>query len=132
MLSFLKKSPIPRVLPVVALLVFLISRIETTRDEHLKLLAKVPLGSGVKAIAPLVAEECVLSSSVHEKQDRGTWIHTEDRGEYGKSGISDIGAKPFTGTITLFVAGPVGNHTTAVFTFKKGILVNKDWGFLPG
>ncbi len=132
MLNFLKKSAIPRVLLGIALLVFLISRIETTSDDHLKLLAKVPLGSSVKAIKPLLNEEYVQGSSVHEKQDRGTWVHTEDRVDYESSGVAEPGAKPFTGEIYVFVDGPLGNDTMVEFTFKNGVLVKKGWGFLPG
>lgn len=116
----------------VALLVVLISRIETTSDEHLKLLAKVPLGSNVQSIGPLLKESYVRGSSVTSKQTLSAGTHTQRLGTYEESGISVPEAKPFTGEVILFVEGPFGNDTAVSFSFKGGKLTKKDWGFLPG
>jgi hypothetical protein len=131
MLNFIKRSAIPRVLLIIGVLVFLLSRFETTSDDRLKLLAKVPLGSGVTAIKPLLNDEHVRGSSVHGKRDPGRWFNTEDPVDYESSGVADQGAKPFTGEIYLFVDGPLGNDTIVGFTFKNGTLTKKNWGVLP-
>jgi hypothetical protein len=100
---------------------------------HHRILAKAKLGMTINEIEFLLNEEKVYSSSVVENLGTKTSPKSKELGELRKSGILNRKEKTFNGEITFFVSRPLLDGPVAIgLSFKQGILVKKDWGYLPG
>ncbi len=102
------------------------------QENHLRILARVPLGSPATALVPLLQEKSVDGSAVHARVLRNGKPYTDDLGTFDASLAEQLDGMEYDCDVTLYVKGPWFEHRALVFTFKNGRLVAKDWGHLPG
>ena len=119
----------------VLFLFFLVSLLVLTpkqQENHLRILAQVPLGSPATALVPLLQEKSVDGAAVHARVLRNGKPYTDDLGTFNASLAEQLDGMEYDCEVTLYVNGPWFEHRALVFTFKNGRLVAKDWGHLPG
>jgi hypothetical protein len=124
----------PLALGVVFLLLVVALLVLTPKQQenHLRILARVPLGSPATALVPLLQEKSVDGSAVHARVLKNGKPHTDALGTFDASLAEQLDGMEYDCDVTLYVKGPWFEHRALVFTFKNGRLVAKDWGHLPG